>query len=113
MGSARPEALAAGPLDDLAQWLLRHPEALLLISGHTDATGSRQTNLALSQARAASVERALVDRGVPSQRMALRAAADSEPLDGSVSARADNRRVSFTLLGGPSCADASVSRRGP
>lgn len=39
----------------------RKPRSVFLIEGHTDATGSEEFNLALSEARAASVKQALVD----------------------------------------------------
>jgi outer membrane protein OmpA-like peptidoglycan-associated protein len=46
--------------------LRRDPGAAFLIEGHTDAVGSDQSNLALSDARAASLKRTLVrEFGIP------------------------------------------------
>jgi len=52
--------------DALDSVLERRPRAKFLIEGHTDAVGSAQSNLLLSERRAESLKRALVlDFGIP------------------------------------------------
>lgn len=55
-----------------------HPE-VMLVAGHTDKTGQEYANLLLSARRADSVKRALIDRGVPAQRLQLIAYGEAEP----------------------------------
>lgn len=80
------------------------------IEGHTDNVGSHTYNLRLSQARAAAVERFLVDKeGVRASRLDAAGYAAERPLPGisadSDEGRAANRRVEFVNLGtGPAAA---------
>jgi outer membrane protein OmpA-like peptidoglycan-associated protein len=54
--------------DALSDVLDRRRRALFLIEGHTDAVGSRSSNQVLSERRAASLKRVLVnDFGIPSR----------------------------------------------
>lgn len=56
-------------LDEIANTLLRYPEARFLVAGYTDAKGSVKYNENLSWARAKAVYDALVRRGVPAARL--------------------------------------------
>lgn len=82
-------------LDSLAERLVARPALRVEIRGHTDATGGRRENLALSIARASVVRRYLIARGVPAERIrtvgfgAARPMADNRSREG----RAQNRRV--------------------
>jgi OmpA-OmpF porin, OOP family len=76
------------------------PDAIVLIEGHTDSSGDYDSNLNLSQLRAASVESLLVDRyGLPSYQVTsigygeLRPIANEEALDG----REQNRRIEIRI----------------
>lgn len=66
--------LLAGPyasLDALSAWLEANPGQAVTLVGHTDASGSLATNVALSKRRAESVRQALIaDYGVPADRVA-------------------------------------------
>ncbi|KKC39504.1 flagellar motor protein MotB [Devosia epidermidihirudinis] len=54
--------------DALSDVLQRRRRALFLIEGHTDAVGSRSSNQLLSERRAASLKRVLVNEfGIPSR----------------------------------------------
>ena len=53
----------------LADFLKQNPDRRARIEGHTDSTGSIETNLVLSQRRAESVADALVAAGVPRDRI--------------------------------------------
>jgi OOP family OmpA-OmpF porin len=82
-------------LDSLAERLVSRPALRVEIQGHTDATGGRRENLALSIGRADAVRRYLIARGVPADRIrtvgfgAARPMADNRTRAG----RAQNRRV--------------------
>lgn len=94
-GSAtvRPEDQA---LLDKASRLYRdaHPIAMILTGG-TDAVGSPEKNLRISQERAAAVLRGLVARGIPAERFQLLAKGESDPIvpNAPGTSVAENRRV--------------------
>jgi OOP family OmpA-OmpF porin len=69
------------------------------IEGHTDDTGPREHNLALSRARAAAVRTYLINRGVDGGRLSSEGFGPDRPLKKGTgdSARASNRRVEFIV----------------
>ena len=69
------------------------------IAGHTDARGSAQYNLALSEKRAEAVRRYLIEAGIPAQRLRARGYGESQPLrsGNDASSYAANRRVELRL----------------
>jgi outer membrane protein OmpA-like peptidoglycan-associated protein len=71
----------------------------VMLTGHSDATGSEMFNLSLSQARAEAIRVLLKKRGVDPNLLAVRAAGPFEPVEtgDSDAARSHNRRVSFTV----------------
>ncbi len=87
-------------LDRLANFLKRR-QTRILVTGHTDRTGNPATNLILSQERAASVKRALTDRGVNADRIDTDGRGAAEPVDQreTEEAYAKNRRTEFQILG--------------
>ncbi len=90
-------AESAPVLDDIADVLLAHPSVLLLeVQGHTDDTGGIAYNLDLSERRARAVVTALVERGVPRERLVAKGYGLLRPLDGTD--KALNRRVEFAIL---------------
>ncbi|MET3443005.1 peptidoglycan-associated lipoprotein [Variovorax paradoxus] len=52
-----------------AGFLRNSPSSKVMIEGHTDSRGGREYNLALAQRRAESVQRALMQLGVPAERI--------------------------------------------
>ncbi|MEM6929816.1 MAG: OmpA family protein, partial [Myxococcota bacterium] len=72
----------------------------LRIEGHTDNTGDRATNDALSQRRAASVRRALVDRGLPQSRLVAQGYGDRDPVadNRTRTGRSRNRRIEIRVV---------------
>ena len=87
-------------LDDVAKILIEHPRVKILIEGHTDSVGSETYNLKLSQSRAESVMRYLLDKGVPGARLKAAGFGESTPIadNTTASGRARNRRVEFTII---------------
>jgi outer membrane protein OmpA-like peptidoglycan-associated protein len=84
-------------LDRIADLMKQEPQLKLRVEGHTDASGSDEYNLHLSQARAESVEQALAKRGVPADRLTVIGKGKREPLVPDAY-DATNRRVQFVRL---------------
>ena len=86
-------------LDRLAILLKESPEANLEIVGHADAVGAAASNQALSEARAESVKRYLIDQGVNADRLTARGQGEEEPLgdNATEAGRQLNRRIDFRV----------------
>jgi outer membrane protein OmpA-like peptidoglycan-associated protein len=104
-----PSGLAVLPrgelpsLDRIAGLLRDHPQLRALIEGHTDNAGPNEINLELSKARAAAVKQALIERGVPAERLNAEGAGEARPIADNATAagRAQNRRVEVYILEQP------------
>jgi OmpA-OmpF porin, OOP family len=94
----KPES---GPLlDEIARVMNEHPEITgVVIEGHSDASGSAALNKRLSKARADSVMKALVDRGVDKARLSAKGFGPSRPIasNDTSEGREANRRVEFSI----------------
>jgi outer membrane protein OmpA-like peptidoglycan-associated protein len=89
-------------IESLRRWMLDHPNAILLIEGHTDTTGTEQYNIVLSFARAKAVASLLAHLGVPERRLTVRAAGAIAATDkGGEVAR--NRRALLRVEGVENC----------
>lgn len=93
----RPESRAT--LRDLATNFSRYPENYIDIEGHTDATGSDDYNLTLSEKRADSVRDYLVDQGVDASRITARGFGESQAKEtnDTPEGRQLNRRVEIHI----------------
>jgi OOP family OmpA-OmpF porin len=71
------------------------------VYGHTDNTGNPEANQQLSEARAESVKRYLVNKGIKTDRIVVKGYGSSQSLEGvdenSATGRAKNRRVQIVL----------------
>lgn len=96
--SATLTAAARTVLDGVATTLKSNPHVRLEIVGHTDASGSDDYNLGLSQRRAASVKAYLGEHGVASTAMSTNGRGEAEPVADNATreGRAANRRVELT-----------------
>jgi len=91
----KPESFAI--LDELSDMLKNDPTIQLVeIQGHTDTSGSELYNLELSQRRADSVRRYVIESGVSSARMVARGYGEGVNLRSGDSDA--NRRVEFHIL---------------
>jgi outer membrane protein OmpA-like peptidoglycan-associated protein len=78
-----------------------NPDEVFLIAGHTDAVGSDEDNLSLSDRRAESVARVLTDEfGVPPENLVTQGYGESELLVPSSGPEERNRRVEFMRVTG-------------
>ncbi len=95
---AELDASARLELERVANYL-KDNDLHVRIIGHTDAIGSVSANRKLSENRAASVRRYLIDLGLSSQRMYIEGRGEEEPVspNASEAARARNRRVELYL----------------
>jgi outer membrane protein OmpA-like peptidoglycan-associated protein len=86
-------------LDNVVRIMKENPAYLLEINGHTDNVGDDAMNLDLSERRAASVKKYLVDKGVEAGRLTSKGFGESMPIaDNSTAAgRTRNRRVEFKV----------------
>jgi OmpA-OmpF porin, OOP family len=82
--------------------LKRYPQMVIEVRGHTDSTGSKQHNQALSQRRAESVMQYLREHGVTNS-MTAKGYGQELPIASNATreGRQANRRVSLRIAGGP------------
>lgn len=91
---------AQANLTKLATILNKYGDTLILVEGHTDATGSAEHNLTLSNNRAGSVARYLERQQVVPTRFTLMGYGEEQPVadNGTASGRAANRRVELAIM---------------
>lgn len=100
-GKATIQARSFGLLDKVASVFIANPQiGKVRVEGHTDDRGSDASNLALSAARAMSVQQYLVEKGVDASRLAAEGFGETRPIASNKTAagRENNRRVEFTIL---------------
>ena len=79
--------------------LRRNPDEVFLIEGHTDAVGSDEDNLSLSDRRAESVARVLSDEyNIPPENLVTQGYGEQYLLVNTVGAERANRRVEFRRI---------------
>jgi outer membrane protein OmpA-like peptidoglycan-associated protein len=86
-------------LASVAQSLLRYPDTTVIVTGHTDNTGSAAYNQALSERRASAVRAELIANGVPGGRIIAQGAGLNQPVASNATpeGRALNRRVEIVI----------------
>ena len=88
-------------LDEMASILGAQPDlGRVSIDGHTDSRGRDRHNLQLSERRAQSVMRYLVEKGIPAERVEAHGYGEERPIapNDTRDGRAQNRRVEFRLV---------------
>jgi outer membrane protein OmpA-like peptidoglycan-associated protein len=98
-GRAELKSGASRKLDQLAQFLMEHPERRVQIDGFTDSVGSDSYNEALSQRRADAVKAALLLRGVDATRVSTEGYGKAYPVanNNDSGGRQLNRRVEVVI----------------
>lgn len=100
-GSSNLTDGAFASLEALADYLRQKPEARLALVGHTDNVGSLEGNQALSERRAQSVLKALVDtHGIAAEKLSAQGVGYLAPIASNETeiGRTANRRVEAVLL---------------
>jgi outer membrane protein OmpA-like peptidoglycan-associated protein len=98
-GGATLKPGAQRALDNLAQFLRKHPERDIAIEGFTDSFGSPDSNQRLSERRAQAVKDGLIGRGIESRRIDARGYGPSFPVasNATETGRQLNRRVEIVI----------------
>lgn len=100
-GSATIKSGSEDILKEVGEAMKSVPDMRILIVGHTDADGSSESNLNLSQERAKSVRAALISTyGISIERIKTDGKGESSPVadNNSTSGKEQNRRVEFIKL---------------
>ncbi len=100
LGKASLKTISYQILNQVSEILKRYPDYNVVISGHTDNTGSSATNQSLSEQRAKSCYDYLMGQGISSLRMSYVGYGESRPIttNDTPQGRALNRRVEFNLI---------------
>ncbi len=92
-------------LDTLVTLLNENPEVIVEIGSHTDSRGSDQYNMVLSQGRAESVVRYLIQKGINPQRLRAKGYGESkiinrclDDVECTEEEHQENRRTTFKVL---------------
>jgi len=98
-GNSQIKSGATANLDRLGDFLNEYPNRTAAIEGFTDSMGSEDSNQMLSERRADSVKRYLVERGVQSQRLTSTGRGESAPVadNETTAGRQQNRRVEVVI----------------
>jgi outer membrane protein OmpA-like peptidoglycan-associated protein len=99
VGSSVLDTSGRSTLEDVADVINDYPKTAVVVQGHTDSTGSEETNQHLSERRAGAVEGYLVNRGVDPGRMTALGYGESYPVaeNSTSGGRQQNRRVDVLL----------------
>jgi OOP family OmpA-OmpF porin len=82
-------------IEQMVDLMKTNPDLKVEIQGHTDNVGDAKSNQKLSEDRAASVKKALVDKGIDAARMTSAGYGDTKPVADNKTdeGKAQNRRV--------------------
>lgn len=88
-------------LDKIARMLNQRTKRSILVEGHTDNVGDVAFNQDLSEVRALTVMKALIDRGVQKYRLSYKGYGMTRPLysNATEEGRSLNRRTDIVILG--------------
>ena len=98
-GSYRLQPEAREILKRKAEFLKKYPQVSVIIEGHTDERGSKETNIAFGDRRAGEVKSFLIREGIERQRLIPVSYGKERPIDTGKTEkdRAKNRRVHFVI----------------
>lgn len=87
-------------LDELTILMNKKPEWKLVVEGHTDNVGNPKANLTLSQHRAESIVKYLVNKGIDAKRLTAKGFGDKKPIASNKTpeGRMHNRRVEMKVM---------------
>ena len=100
-GGSEIESSNFSLLNKMSDAISQFPNAKLVVSGHTDSTGSAELNLTLSQERAETVANFLTQVGnIDASRITSNGFGKEKPVasNESVDGRAQNRRVEILIV---------------
>lgn len=99
IGQVNINAKSLQGLDSLVQIMTLYPKTSLMITGHTDNTGTIKINNRLSLLRAKKVQSYLIKKGLAENRTTLIGMADAQPIASNATkeGRTQNRRADLTI----------------
>lgn len=99
IGQVNINAKSLQGLDSLVQIMTLYPKTSLVITGHTDNTGTIKINDRLSLLRAKKVQAYLIKKGLAENRTTLIGMADAQPIASNATkeGRTQNRRADLTI----------------
>ncbi|MEE1878143.1 OmpA family protein [Altererythrobacter litoralis] len=100
VGSATLKPGFRETLDGVADSLIKYPNSLVDVYGHTDSTGSDAFNQTLSERRAQTVANYMMSRDVSQARIRWQGFGETMPIadNGTEQGRARNRRVEIKII---------------
>ena len=86
-------------LDESSTYLYQNDQALLSITGYTDAVGSDDYNQALGYRRAQRMQHYFESRGMPEKKILIESKGEKDPAgdNNTEAGRANNRRATITI----------------
>lgn len=103
VGRSKPVDSLDDDVRALVAWLQSHPDTVLIIEGHADATGGPKLNLSLSFDRARAVADLFTSQGLDPLRIDVEAYGAFRPIERRDGPSAVDRRVSLRTGGKPTC----------
>ncbi|WP_373017388.1 OmpA family protein [Thiomicrorhabdus sp.] len=87
-------------LDIYADYMTRHPETKIKVTGHTDSAGTKAYNQGLSERRAAAVKTYLESKEIDGARIETAGMGETSPVatNSTKEGRAQNRRVEIEVI---------------
>ncbi len=87
-------------LQQIADWLKKHPTVRIRIEGHTDERGTEEYNMALGEKRAKAARDYLIMLGIDPSRIEIVSFGEEDPVDPrhNEEAWAKNRRDEFVII---------------
>lgn len=81
------------------KYLDQNSQAMISITGYTDAIGSGKYNNALGYRRAKSMQQYFENKGMPANKISVKSKGEKEPIENnnSIIGRASNRRTTITV----------------
>jgi outer membrane protein OmpA-like peptidoglycan-associated protein len=98
-GGTALTAESGATVDAIVQILKAYPKAAVRLDGYTDNVGDPASNLTLSQARAETVAKMMIEKGVAANRIASAGYGQDSPKGDNTTeeGRAQNRRIELTV----------------
>lgn len=97
-GQATLDPASIALLDEVAAALRPCKGSIIAVTGHTDAQGAEEANVALSLERARTVREALIRRGIARADLRARGLGSAQPFAGLEPDDPANRRIEFSVV---------------
>lgn len=100
VGKSRISPESYGELETVVAMMRENEKMIIQLEGHTDYQGNPKTNLQLSKERVDAVKKYLVEKGISTKRIKIKAFGGTQPLsrDNTEEAHRLNRRVELRIL---------------